>query len=85
MPGVAAFPTRKEFCLLETTVPRRAIGVLLIESGAISDFRLRSDWSEFEDTEYLEALTARAFTRGHRAAAVEASTMGRVASDMPCT
>jgi SOS-response transcriptional repressor LexA len=55
-PGVAAFPTRKEFCLLETTVPRRAIGVLLIESGAISEFRLRSDWSEFEDTEYLEAL-----------------------------
>jgi phage repressor protein C with HTH and peptisase S24 domain len=57
MPGVAAFPTRKEFCLLETTVPRRAIGVLLIESGALSGFRLRSDWSEFEDTEYLEALT----------------------------
>jgi phage repressor protein C with HTH and peptisase S24 domain len=57
MPGVAAFPTRKEFCLLETTVPRRAIGVLLIESGAISDFRLRSDWVGFEDTEYLEALS----------------------------
>jgi hypothetical protein len=57
MPGVAAFPTRKEFCLLETTVPRRAIGVLLVESGAITEFRLRSDWAGFEDTEYLEALT----------------------------
>jgi phage repressor protein C with HTH and peptisase S24 domain len=57
MPGVAAFPTRQEFCLLETTVPRRTVGVLLIDNGAISGFRLRSDWAEFDDTEYLEALT----------------------------
>ena len=56
MPGVAAFPARKEFCLLETTIPQRAIGVLLIENGAISEFRLRSDWTGFEDMEYLEAL-----------------------------
>jgi SOS-response transcriptional repressor LexA len=57
MPGVAAFPTRQEFSLLETTVGlRRAIGVLLIENGAISQFRLRSDWSGFDDPEYLEAL-----------------------------
>jgi phage repressor protein C with HTH and peptisase S24 domain len=58
MPGVAAFPTRQEFCLLQTTVgAHRAIGVLLIENGAISNFRLRDDWSEFDDPEYLEALT----------------------------
>src|ERR1700676_4854105 len=56
MPGVAVFPTRKEFCLLETTIPRRTIGLLLIETGAISGFRLRDDWTGFEDTEYLEAL-----------------------------
>jgi len=58
MPGVAAFPTRQEFCLLETTAgAQRTVGVLLIENGAISDFRLRSDWTEFEDPEYLEALS----------------------------
>jgi phage repressor protein C with HTH and peptisase S24 domain len=56
MPGVAAFPTRREFCLVETTVPQRPIGVLLIENGAITDFRLRSDWDGFDDEEYLAAL-----------------------------
>jgi phage repressor protein C with HTH and peptisase S24 domain len=56
MPGVAAFPIRQEFCLLETTVPQRAIGVLLIENGAITGFRLRSDWSGFDEGDYLAAL-----------------------------
>ncbi len=56
MPAVVAFPARQEFCLLETTVPRRTVGVLLIESGAIRDFRLLEDWNEFDDPEYLAAL-----------------------------
>jgi len=56
MPGVAAFPTRQEFCLLRTTVPQRAVGVLLVENGAITDFRLREDWTGFDDLEYLSAL-----------------------------
>ncbi len=57
MPGVAAFPTRQEFSLLEATIPHRPIGILLIENGGISDFRLLSDWSAFDDPEYLAALT----------------------------
>lgn len=44
--------------MLETTIgERRSIGVLLIENGAISQFRLRSDWSGFDDPEYLCALS----------------------------
>jgi SOS-response transcriptional repressor LexA len=56
MAAVVAFPTRSEYCLLETTVPRRTIGVLLIENGGIEDFRLLYDWSEFEDSEFLSEL-----------------------------
>jgi phage repressor protein C with HTH and peptisase S24 domain len=57
MPAVVAFPTRQEFSILQTTVPHRPIGVLLIENGAISHLRLRDDWSGFEDVEYLSALS----------------------------
>jgi phage repressor protein C with HTH and peptisase S24 domain len=56
MATVVAFPARSEYCLLETTVPRRAIGVLLIENGGIQDFRLLDDWHGFEDAEYLSEL-----------------------------
>jgi phage repressor protein C with HTH and peptisase S24 domain len=56
MASVIAFPTRREFCLLETSVPRRTIGVLLVENGGVEDFRLLPDWTEFEDAEYLSAL-----------------------------
>jgi phage repressor protein C with HTH and peptisase S24 domain len=55
MPGVIAFPAKKEFCLLETGTPRRAIGVFLL-SGSELHFRLRDDWTEFDDAEYLESL-----------------------------
>ena len=41
---------------METTVPQRSIGVLLIENGGIADFKLLSDFSGFEDEEYLSAL-----------------------------
>jgi phage repressor protein C with HTH and peptisase S24 domain len=57
MPKVAAFPTRQDYCLLETTVPQRTIGVLLIENDGIQDFRLLTDWNGFEDAEYLSALS----------------------------
>jgi phage repressor protein C with HTH and peptisase S24 domain len=55
---VIAFPTRREYCLLETTVPRRTVGVLSIENDGIQDFRLLNDWSGFDDAEYLSALAA---------------------------
>lgn len=55
MPGVIAFPAKSEFCLLETSSPRRTIGVFLL-SGKEVQFRLRDDWAEFEDSEYLESL-----------------------------
>jgi SOS-response transcriptional repressor LexA len=55
MPGVIAFPAKKEFCLLETGTPRRAIGVFLL-SGSELHFRLRDDWTAFDDAEYLESL-----------------------------
>jgi phage repressor protein C with HTH and peptisase S24 domain len=57
MPAVIAFPTRSEYCLLETTVPRRTVGVLLIENNGIEDFRLLTDWSGFDDVELLSELT----------------------------
>jgi phage repressor protein C with HTH and peptisase S24 domain len=55
MPGVIAFPAKSEFCLLETSAPRRTIGVFLL-GGKELHFRLRDDWAEFEDAEYLESL-----------------------------
>jgi phage repressor protein C with HTH and peptisase S24 domain len=55
MASVIAFPARREFCLLETSAPRRTIGVFLL-SGKELKFRLRDDWSEFEDAEYMESL-----------------------------
>jgi phage repressor protein C with HTH and peptisase S24 domain len=56
MPGVAVFPTQREFCLLESTVPRRTVGIVLIENGGIEELRLRDDWSGFDDPEYVSAL-----------------------------
>jgi SOS-response transcriptional repressor LexA len=55
MPGAIAFPAKSEFCLLETSAPRRTIGVFLL-SGKDLKFRLREDWAEFEDAEYLASL-----------------------------
>ena len=56
MPAVLSFPAKLEFSLLETTVPRRAIGVLAIENNGIADFRLLDHWDGFEDEKYLSAL-----------------------------
>jgi SOS-response transcriptional repressor LexA len=43
---------------LETSVPRRTIGVFFFDAADRLDFRLLDRWEEFEDAEYLSSLAA---------------------------